>query len=100
MGYDIVNGSGGTEIHFAGDLTFAAHRKFRSVVDRLRHARPARVALNLARVDYVDAAGLGLLLVVRDAVSGHGGMAELVGAEGDVNRLLEVSRFSELFAAT
>jgi anti-anti-sigma factor len=99
MAYDIIHDGVRAEIQLAGELTFAAHRKFRRVVANLGERSPEQVTFDLSRVDYIDAAGLGLLLVVRDAVSGSGGHSTLKGAQGQVDRMLTVARFSDLFQA-
>lgn len=99
MAYDIIHNGVSAEIHLAGDLTFAAHRKFRKVVANLGERIPKQVTFNLSRVEYIDAAGLGLLLVARDAVSDTGGRATLTGAQGQVGRMLAVARFADLFQA-
>lgn len=99
MAYDIIHDGVSAEIHLAGELTFAAHRKFRNVVANLGERTPEQVTFDLSRVEYIDAAGLGLLLVARDAVSGAGGRSTLKGAQGQVGRMLAVARFADLFQA-
>ncbi len=97
MAYDIHLDGSSAEIHLHGELTFAQHRKFRHVVNKLHHHAPGQVVVNLSKVEYIDAAGLGLLLVARDTVSTKGGAIELKGAQGQVGRMLQVARFSDLF---
>jgi anti-anti-sigma factor len=99
MPYDIHHDDGTSHVRLAGTLTFAAHRKFRSVVTRLESQSPGRVVLDLSRVEHIDAAGLGLLLVARDTVRTKGGQAELHGASGQVGRMLHLARFTDLFHA-
>lgn len=96
MAYDIIDDDGTAEIRLAGDLTFAEHGKFRTVVANLARRTPERVVFDLSRVDYIDAAGLGLLLVARDTVDGR---AALKGARGQVGRMLALARFDDLFRA-
>jgi len=99
LAYDIHLNDGSAEIHLHGELTFAQHRKFRHVVSKLKSHAPGQVVVNLSKVEYIDAAGLGLLLVARDTVSDKGGAMELKGAQGQVGRMLRVARFSDLFPA-
>ena len=99
MPYDIHLDNDSAEVHLHGEFTFAQHRKFRHVVSKLRDHAPGQVVVNLSKVEYIDAAGLGLLLVARDAVSGTGGRATLKGASGQVGRMLAVARFDALFQA-
>lgn len=97
MAYDIHDGTDAAHVRFAGALTFAEHRKVRSVVTRLERHPARTVVFDLSRVDYIDAAGLGLLLVARDTVATKGGRAELSGASGQVGRMLQLARFGEVF---
>lgn len=99
MPYDIDHRDGSAHVHFAGPLTFAEHRKVRTVVNSLESRAPRRVVLDLSRVEHIDAAGLGLLLVARDTVRTQGGRAELHGARGQVGRMLHLARFTDLFHA-
>ncbi|MGE5503128.1 MAG: STAS domain-containing protein [Actinomycetota bacterium] len=97
MPYDIHHADDIAHVRLAGPLTFAEHRKFRRVVDRLEAHAPSRVVLDLSQVEHIDAAGLGLLLVARDTVRTRGGRAELHGAGGEVGRMIALSRFTDLF---
>jgi HptB-dependent secretion and biofilm anti anti-sigma factor len=97
MGYDIIHDGSAAEVRLAGRLTFAENGRFRTVLSRLQAKVSERVTLDLSRVDYIDSAGLGLLLVARDAVAGQGGRAELQGACGQVGRIFALARFPELF---
>jgi anti-anti-sigma factor len=99
MAYDIHHDDDTAHVKLAGPLTFAEHRKVRAVLNRLENHSPRRVVLDLSKVEHIDAAGLGLLLVARDSVRDKGGKAELRGANGQVGRLLQLARFSELFHA-
>lgn len=99
MAYDILHDGASAEIRLAGELTFAAHRKFRSIVANLDERTPDQVVFDLSQVEYIDAAGLGLLLVARDTVLGKGGRAALKGAWGQVGRMLDIARFDDLFQA-
>lgn len=99
MAYQIVLNGRNAEIRLVGELTFLQHRKFRTVIANLEQSDLHQVTLDLSQVDYIDAAGLGLLLVTRDTVKDRGGQVDLRGARGQVNRLLEVAKFTTLFQA-
>lgn len=97
MPYDIRTVGKAAEVRLRGQLTFAQHRSFRRVVDNLERTAPAQVVLDLSDVEYIDAAGLGLLLVTREVVSGAGGLVELKGARGPVGRMLRIAGVGDLF---
>lgn len=83
-------------ICLAGRLTFAQHESFREVVTSLDGLGRA-VVLDLSGVEFVDSAGLGMLLVARDHVAGRGGRVTLRNANDQVGRMLALARFGDFF---
>ncbi len=89
----------GAAVTLCGRLTFAENSAFRRVVDSLRGAGGGAVVFDLGRLEYIDSAGLGMLLIARDTVAGRGGRAELVNATGQVGRIIDLARFHDIFSA-
>jgi len=52
--------------------------------------------LDLSKVDYVDSAALGMLLVLRERV-GPGGSIALRGAHGQARQVLLMTKFERMF---
>lgn len=84
-------------VALCGRLTFAQHGAFRDVVARLDDLGEA-VVLDLAEVDFIDSAGLGMLLVAREQVARRGGRISLCNATGQVGRMLALAKFGDFFA--
>lgn len=84
-------------IHLEGRLTFAESGPFRHVVERLDGTACGRVVIDLTRLDYIDSAGMGLLLVARDRSAARGAGMRLANAHGQVERVLRLARFQDFF---
>lgn len=97
MAFELLKRDETLEVRLKGSITFAQHRHFRALIDNLARDNTPNVVLNLSRVDHVDAAGLGLLLVAKRAMGTK--PVSLNGADGQVARMLNITRFNDLFQA-
>lgn len=93
--FDISDQSATVRLH--GRLTFAENGAFRHVVKNLEQAERDRVIIDLGQLDYIDSAGMGMLLVARDVAAARGGAVTLVNAGGQVGRMLRLAKFSDFF---
>lgn len=84
-------------IALQGRLTFAENGAFRQVVEGLEREGHQQVVFDLAQLDYIDSAGMGMLLVARDVTAARGGAVTLANAGGQVARMLRLARFSDFF---
>ncbi|CAA7613913.1 STAS domain-containing protein [Magnetospirillum sp. UT-4] len=84
-------------IELAGRLTFAEHADFRQMMARLDSHPDTEIVVDLSRVEHVDSAGLGLLLVAREKVMKKGGRVVLRNPGGQVGRMLALARFRDFF---
>lgn len=80
-----------------GRLTFAENGEFRRVVDALGRDGASAVVFDMAGLDFIDSAGMGMLLVARDQVAARGGRIALRAAAGQVGRMLELAKFADFF---
>jgi anti-anti-sigma factor len=85
------------DICIRGRLTFAQNGEFRRVVEALTEVE-GEVVLDLAEVEFIDSAGLGMLLVARDTVLRGNGRLALRHAGGQVGRMLDLAKFGDFFA--
>lgn len=84
-------------IRLEGRLTFAESSEFRRVVETLEQSGSGQVVIDLEHLEFIDTAGMGLLLVARDASARQGGSVRLAGAGGQVARMLRLARFADYF---
>ncbi len=94
---DFEHGADAGVVSLSGRLTFAENGAFRRVVEGLEHARGDEVVLDLAGVEFIDSAGMGLLLVTRDVMAARGGRVRLRNAAGQVARMLRLAKFGDFF---
>ena len=55
------------------------------------------VAMDLCKTEFMDSAGLGMLLLARDTVEKMGKSIILLNPQGYVKKLFTMSRFGEIF---
>jgi HptB-dependent secretion and biofilm anti anti-sigma factor len=80
-----------------GRLTFAENGEFRQVVDAIGQAGGTNVVFDLEGLSYIDSAGMGMLLVARDAAAACGAAVALSRAVGQVGRMLQLAKFADFF---
>jgi anti-anti-sigma factor len=84
-------------VNIGGEFTFADHVAFREVTNRLLQAKDATIVVELSQLQFIDSAGLGMLLIARDEASKAGRSLVLSQPQGQVKRMFTVSKFDELF---
>jgi anti-anti-sigma factor len=90
-------GDGSLEVVVSGDLDMAAAFRLESGLDRLLAEGDVRgLVLDLAEVGFVDSAGLGALLSIRERAQQLGIGLEVSRASDPVQRVLDLTGSSEL----
>lgn len=88
----------GAVLALAGRFDFSAHRDFRGAYTaQLDNPKLRSIAIDVARVDYMDSAALGMLLLLRQGAEDAGKTVVLRGAAGSVQKILEIANFGKLF---
>ena len=81
---------------FAGRLTFVDANGFHEVADAIRQSASSVWVFDFKELEFIDSAGLGMLLMVRDVISGLGNKLTIRHAQGQVRKALDLARFQEL----
>ncbi|MBL6935437.1 MAG: STAS domain-containing protein [Alphaproteobacteria bacterium] len=85
------------EVKITGRLTFAEHEQCRRIMAELGESSGNRQVVDLREVEFIDSAGLGLLLLLRENAEKQSRSVVLrVPAEGQVRRMLDIARFQDL----
>jgi anti-anti-sigma factor len=85
------------ELVVAGELDMAAAFSFESKVDaHLAAGGVESVVLDLAQVEFVDSAGLGALLSLRDHARRRGIELQLAQVSGPVRKLLDLTGIGDI----
>lgn len=89
------NGSS-CDLKFIGKLTFSDGTHVLKLIDELEASSISDCSIDLSELDSIDSSGLGMLLLVNNAAKDFGKNVCLSGAKGQVQKMLELSKFSEI----
>ncbi|PKM80119.1 MAG: anti-sigma F factor antagonist [Firmicutes bacterium HGW-Firmicutes-14] len=79
-------------IRVCGELDMVVADEFRREVDTMMEKNSSdNIVLNLGGVNFIDSSGLGVILGRYKRITMRGGKMAVVGAPGQVKRILELS---------
>ncbi len=86
-----------TVVLLHGRFNHETHVEFKELVRSLKEEGLVGVSVDLSAVKEMDSSGLGLLLLLRDALGGKRAQIRIRGASGAIRRILEVANFQRFF---
>jgi HptB-dependent secretion and biofilm anti anti-sigma factor len=89
--------AGTFNLTLSGKFTFADHPEFREILAKIGEDDVRQIVLQMSGVEFVDSAALGMLLLARDEAEKHNKSLILSGATGQVKKMFEMAKFSNLF---
>ena len=98
MKYEISDVNSRRTLALRDQLTFADRAAVDAVIPQLLAGGIRALDVSLERLDYMDSAGLGMLLTLRDQAGKANVVVRLVKPRGDVKELLTLACFDTLFA--
>jgi anti-anti-sigma factor len=84
-------------IAVSGEFTFTDQAPFKDVITELFQAKGAAVSIDLSKLEFIDSAGLGMLLLARDEAKKSERELILMHPAGQVKRMFGVTKFNKLF---
>lgn len=96
MEYSIVAEGSTQKVVMKGRFTFSDNEQFRSIITSLEEAGGNKYVLDMSGLEFMDSAGLGMLLLVHEMAESKSIPMSLRGASGEVKRMLEVSKFDDI----
>lgn len=87
----------GILLTLSGAFTFKDHQSFRTVLDLLKASTGQRHVLDLSGIEFLDSAGLGMLLVAEDEVGSGGATLTIRRPSPQVRQLFELAALDTLF---
>ena len=84
-------------VKMSGKFTFSDHNSFKEIFSFFYDNSLSQIELDLAQVEFIDSAALGLLLIVRDEAKKKSKSVVIKAPQGQVKKMFEISRFYELF---
>ncbi len=97
MEYQIKIDKDALEVKLSKKITFSDLEGFRDIVERMLDSSLGSNVMDLSAVDFIDSAGLGMLLLARDEISKTSSHLTLKAPQGQVQRMFTVARFDQMF---
>ncbi|WP_339861779.1 STAS domain-containing protein [Paremcibacter congregatus] len=85
------------EAKLSEKITFSDLDGFREMVKRMVASHSENNIVDLSAVEFIDSAGLGMLLLARDEISKTSSNLTLRSPQGQVKRMFSVARFDQMF---
>ena len=92
----IDNNSSTMVCHFNGELTFEDDQEFRGLLQTVKNTDSSDVTFDLKQLEYIDSAGLGMLLCASSDLGTMGKRFSISQPNGQVLALLELSAVKNL----
>lgn len=96
MDYGIEAKESEASIRLRGRLTFNDHAKLRGLIKEMLALPAKRQVLDLTALEFVDSAGIGMLLIAREELANAEKKLILRGAQGQVKRVLTVAQLGKI----
>jgi stage II sporulation protein AA (anti-sigma F factor antagonist) len=97
MEYDIQQTSDRINVTITGRLTFKEHGKCRDLIRDLGNMNGSSETIDLTNLEFIDSAGLGLLLRLKEAAEQASRSLSLrIPSEGQVYKMLTVAEFDKM----
>lgn len=97
MKYQISETDGVATARISGQMTFDDRNDAQSLAAALINNSPSKIEIDLTEVDYIDSAGLGILLTLREQAQAKNAGISIKGSCGSVKEVLELACFDTLF---
>tara|TARA_R100001039_G_C1850400_1_gene110588 strand:- start:1021 stop:1332 length:312 start_codon:yes stop_codon:yes gene_type:complete len=81
----------------SGQMTFSDRGEVSDLALALTRGKAEDIQVDLSAVEYIDSAGLGILLILREAAQEKGRAITLSGMSGSVKEVLDLACFDTLF---
>ncbi|WP_431858362.1 STAS domain-containing protein [Azospirillum sp.] len=85
-------------VQLKGRLTFNDHAKLRALIREMLQNKAKRQVLDLSTLEFVDSAGIGMLLIAREEMANVDKQLVLRAATGQVKRVLTVAQLNKIVA--
>jgi anti-anti-sigma factor len=97
MEYTASNQNNAMKFALKGQFTFADNSKIRTIIEEVENNKVGSVEFNFSDVDFIDSAGLGMLLLMRDVCQEKQIPIALSNPHGQVEKIFIISKFDQLF---
>ncbi|HTP97468.1 MAG TPA: STAS domain-containing protein [Burkholderiales bacterium] len=94
---DVQAATGKARIAVNGRFDFSAHRDFKRLYDApLRSGAVNELEIDMAKVEYLDSSGLGMLLMLKEIARSANKTVALTNCRGATRLVLDIANFGQL----
>ncbi len=86
------------EAHLSGRLEFTDHDRLRDIVALLETPKARRFVVDVSRLDFIDSAGLGMILILQEEAEQKNISMVVRGPRDDVKRSIDLAKIGEIVA--
>jgi len=98
MEFKTYRTSDAVEARLTGRMEFTDHDGLREIVALIEGMRGQRFVLDLSGLEFIDSAGLGMLLILQEEAESRNIPMTVRGARGDVRRSIDLARLGDILA--
>ncbi|MGD9639132.1 MAG: STAS domain-containing protein [Alphaproteobacteria bacterium] len=84
------------EVVISGQITYRDHDDFFEATSFINDNKTKECIVNLASVDFVDSAGLGMFLILNDTAQKNNMNLIIKGAKNKVKNIIEATKLNEV----
>lgn len=92
------NETGLASVQLSGQFTFADTQAFKSILDIVISEQAKAISLDFSDVTFIDSAGMGMLLLLRDECQLRNIPLSIHSVYGQVEKIFYISKFDQLFS--
>jgi anti-sigma B factor antagonist len=96
LAFSVSHGPGYAVVSVAGNLDTGTEQQFRDALAAVLARGALRIVVDLARVEFMASAGIGVLMGVRRVLADEGGSLMLAAPHGEVAQVLSMTGVSEV----
>lgn len=97
MEYSLNHHGDEYRLELSGNFTFSDNAKFRSILATLRDSDAIALTVDMGKLEFIDSAALGMLLLLHDEAGRKAMEVSVSGASGQIKKMLQLSNFDEIF---
>ena len=98
MEYQIQNNGNSTTIIMSGSFTFTDNQNFKPIIELASGNHTREISFDFGGVDFIDSAGMGMLLLLRDNCNANKISLSIHSVYGQVEKIFNISKFDQLFS--
>jgi len=96
LDYSISNESGECLVSMTGVFSFDDNPDIRKMIGEVESGSAVSCVIDMSGLSSIDSAGLGMILLINDAVKSSKKTMSIRGAQGQVQKMLDISKFSDI----